>query len=51
MSQRDLAVELYVYVWADGVHVNVRVEDDANQKQCILVLMGSPQERSARSPG
>jgi transposase-like protein len=30
-----------VYVWADGVHVNVRLEDEANFRQCILVLMGA----------
>lgn len=40
-SRRDLSTEQYVYVWADGIHVNVRLEDDANKKQCILVLMGA----------
>jgi putative transposase len=39
--QRDLAEKEYVYVWADGIHVKVRLEDDANKKQCILVLMGA----------
>jgi len=39
-SQRDLSKKQYVYVWADGIHVNVRLEDDANKRQCILVLMG-----------
>lgn len=39
--QRDLSAKRYVYVWADGIHVKVRLEDDANQKQCILVLMGA----------
>ena len=28
----------YVYVWADGVHFNIRLEED---RQCILVLMGA----------
>ena len=28
-------------MWADGIHVNVRLEDDANRKQCILVLIGA----------
>ena len=28
----------YVYVWADGVHFNIRLEDG---RQCILVLMGA----------
>jgi putative transposase len=40
-SKRDLSSKQYVYVWADGIHVNVRLEDDANRKQCILVLMGA----------
>jgi len=39
--RRDLAAKEYVYVWADGIHVKVRLEDDANKKQCILVLMGA----------
>ena len=40
-SKRDLSEKQYVYVWADGIHVNVRLEDDANKRQCILVLMGA----------
>jgi len=40
-SKRDLSQQQYVYVWADGIHVNVRLEDDANKKQCILVLIGA----------
>ena len=40
-SRRDLAGKEYVYVWADGVHFNVRLEDAPNCKQCILVLMGA----------
>jgi len=39
--KRDLSGKQYVYVWADGTHVKVRLEDDANKKQCILVLMGA----------
>ena len=31
-------------MWADGIHVKVRLEDDANKKQCILVLMGATAE-------
>jgi hypothetical protein len=29
---------VYVYVWADGVHVNIRLEDE---RLCLLVLIGS----------
>lgn len=43
-SRRDLSGEEYVYVWADGIHVNVRLEDEGNQKQCLLVLMGATAE-------
>ena len=31
----------YAYVWADGIHVNVRLEDEANKRQCMLVIMGA----------
>jgi len=37
-SQRDLSPRQYVYLWADGVHFNVRLEED---RTCILVLMGA----------
>jgi transposase-like protein len=40
-SRRDLSNEEYVYIWADGIHVNVRLENEGNQKQCLLVLMGA----------
>jgi len=37
-SKRSLAGKEYVYVWVDGVHFNIRLEED---RQCILVLMGA----------
>jgi len=37
-SRRSLAGQQYVYVWADGIHFNIRLEED---RQCILVLMGA----------
>jgi transposase-like protein len=40
-SKRDLSDKHYVYVWADGIYAKVRLEDDANKKQCLLVLMGA----------
>lgn len=40
-SKRDLSDKHYVYIWADGIHAKVRLEDDANKKQCLLVLMGA----------
>jgi putative transposase len=40
-SRRSLAGKHYVYVWADGVHFNIRLEEG---RQCILVLMGATAE-------
>jgi transposase-like protein len=37
-SGRDLSGKHYAYVWADGIHFNIRLEED---RQCILVLMGA----------
>ena len=36
--QRDLAGREYVYVWVDGVHFNIRLEDD---RLCTLVMIGA----------
>ena len=35
-SARDLSATRYIYVWADGVYFNVRLDDD---RQCILILI------------
>ncbi len=40
-NKRSLSDEEYVYVWADGVHFNIRLEED---RQCILVLMGATKD-------
>ena len=40
-SRRDLTGKQYVYLWADGIYANVRLEDEANSRQCLLVLMGA----------
>src|SRR3954471_12365803 len=40
-STRSPAGKHYVYVWADGVHFNIRLEEG---RQCILVLMGATAE-------
>jgi putative transposase len=37
-TKRSLKGKEYVYVWADGVHFNIRLEED---RQCILVLLGA----------
>jgi putative transposase len=36
--RRDLSDRDYVYVWADGVHFNIRLEDD---RLCTLVVLGA----------
>jgi transposase-like protein len=40
-SRRDLSNRRYVYLWVDGIHFGVRMEDAA---QCILVVMGATAE-------
>lgn len=40
-SSRSLEGKEYVYVWADGIHVNIRLEED---RQCILVLIGATKD-------
>jgi len=40
-SSRSLEGKHYVYVWADGIHFNIRLADPGNARQCILVLMGA----------
>jgi transposase-like protein len=37
-SKRSLADKRYVYLWVDGIHFNIRLEED---RQCILVVMGA----------
>jgi putative transposase len=38
---RDLSGKRYVYIWADAIHLQARLEDE---KQCILVLIGATPE-------
>jgi putative transposase len=40
-SKSDLSAKRYVYFWADGIHVQARLEDDA---QCLLVIIGATPE-------
>ena len=37
-AERSSAGKRYVYIWADGVHFNIRLDEG---RQCILVLMGA----------
>ena len=43
-SRRDLSHKRYVYFWADGIYFNVRLEDPENDRQCILVIMGTMED-------
>ncbi len=36
-TERDLSEMDYVYLWADGIHVNIRLEE---HKLCLLVMIG-----------
>ena len=40
-KKRDFSARRYVYIWADGVYLQARMEPD---KQCILVLIGATPE-------
>jgi putative transposase len=43
-NRRSLHERRYVYLWADGIHFNIPLEDPGNNKQCILVLMGATED-------
>jgi len=40
-QRRDLSARRYVYIWADGVYLQARMEPDA---ECILVIIGATPE-------
>ncbi len=45
-SKRSLVGKRYVYMWADGIHSNIRFNDNEGHtkdenRQCLLVLMGA----------
>jgi transposase-like protein len=37
-NRRDLTDSRYVYIWVDGIHFNIRLQE---HRQCILVVMGA----------
>ncbi len=39
--QRDLSEKNYVYMWVDGIHFNVRLDDE---RSCILVIIGATKD-------
>jgi putative transposase len=40
-KRRDLSARRYVYIWADGVYLQARMEEDA---ACMLVIVGATPE-------
>src|SRR3954463_13125290 len=47
-SKRDLSAKRYVYFWVDGIHVQARLEEDA---QCLLVIILGSSPRTATPEG
>ncbi len=47
-QRRDLSARRFVYVWADGVYFQPRMEE---QKQCVLVLIGADEWGRKEVPG
>lgn len=39
-NTRDLSHKKYVYIWADGIHSNIRMDD----RLCLLVIIGSDEQ-------
>lgn len=39
--KRDLSKRRYVYFWADGIHLQARMEDSA---ECVLVIIGATEQ-------
>lgn len=37
-ENRNLSGKKYAYIWADGIHFNIRLE---NERSCILVIIGA----------
>ncbi len=40
-QHRDLSARRYVYIWADGIYLQARMEPEA---ECILVIIGATPE-------
>ena len=40
-KKRDLDGKHYVYIWADGIHFNVRLDDE---RTCVLVIIGATKD-------
>jgi putative transposase len=40
-SRRSLVGKQYVYLWADGIYFNLRLEEAPANRVCVLVVMGA----------
>jgi putative transposase len=40
-NKRDLSEKHYVYIWVDGIHFNVRLDDE---RSCVLVIIGATKD-------
>lgn len=40
-NKRDLSDKHYVYIWVDGIHFNVRLDDE---RSCVLVIIGATKD-------
>ena len=40
-NKRDLTSSRYVYIWADGIYFNIRLDED---RPCLLILIGATEE-------
>ena len=43
-SRRSLVGKRYVYLWVDGIYFNIRLADEGEGRQCVLVVMGATEE-------
>ena len=44
---RDLSAKRYVYVWADGIYVQARLEDDG--RSVLMVIIGATPPKARRN--
>jgi putative transposase len=43
-SKRSLVGKRYVYFWVDGVYFNIRLAEEGEGRQCVLVIMGATED-------
>jgi putative transposase len=43
-SRRSLVGKRYLYIWVDGIHFNLRLEEAPANRVCVLVVMGATED-------